>query len=94
MRFPVLSRFLFALGLLMVQTLALVHATGHELKPEKAAVCEICDLAHLTGGTPAVADASKIVAPRSEEPAIAIPAAVPRRTLARPRSRAPPFRLV
>ena len=93
MRFPVLTRFLFALGLLTVQTFALVHATGHELKAEGNATCEVCDLAHLAGGTPAVLDVSKNPLPRSEEPAPPAVAAVVVRSIARPRSRAPPFTL-
>jgi hypothetical protein len=93
MRFPVLSRFLFALGLLTVQSLALVHATSHELKPEKAATCEICDLAHLAGGAPAVLDVSKNLVPHGEQPAQPAPAAVVVRSIARPRSRAPPYTL-
>jgi hypothetical protein len=94
MRFPVLSRFLFALGLLTVQTLAMVHATSHELKPERNAVCEICDLAHVAGAAPAVVDVTKNLVPRSEEPAPPVLAAVNSRSIARPRSRAPPFSLV
>ena len=94
MRFPLLTRFLFALGLLTVQTMALVHATSHELKQEGAATCEVCDLAHLAGGTPAVLDLSKDVLPRSEEPARPVVAAVTSRSIARPRSRAPPHHLV
>jgi hypothetical protein len=94
MRFPVLTRFLFALGLLTVQTLALVHATSHELQAERTTSCEVCDLAHLAGGTPAVLDLSKDVLPRGEQPALPVVAEVTRLSIARPRSRAPPFHLV
>lgn len=94
MRFPVLSRFLFALGLLTVQTMALVHATSHELKPEGTTACEVCDLAHMAGGAPAVLDLAKNLVPRTEEPAPPALAVVTVRSIARPRSRAPPYLLV
>lgn len=91
MRFPILTRFLFALGLFTVQTLALVHATSHELKAEGTSTCEVCDLAHLAGGTPAVLVLSKGPLLRGEEPAMPAVAAVVVRSIARPRSRAPPY---
>jgi hypothetical protein len=94
MRFPVLTRILFALGLLTVQTMALVHATGHELRPEHNGTCEVCDLAHMAGGTPAVLDLSKNLVPHGEEPAQPAVAVVVSRSIARPRSRAPPSLLV
>ncbi len=56
-RFPVLSRFLIALGFLAVQAMAVVHATSHELKPDNSAACEVCALAHAAGGTPVVVEA-------------------------------------
>lgn len=94
MRFPVLSRFLIALGFLAVQTAAVVHATGHELKPEANGSCEVCALAHAAGGTPLVVDASSIVVPRGIEPVQPVVRAVPLRTIARPNSRGPPVILV
>jgi hypothetical protein len=56
-RFPLLSRFLIALGFVAVQAMAVVHATSHELKPDNSAACEICTLAHAAGGTPVVVEA-------------------------------------
>ena len=90
MRFRSLYRFLVALGFLAVQTAAVVHATGHELKPEANASCEVCALAHAGGGTPLALDASSIVVPRGIEPPLPIVAAVQLRPLARPHSRGPP----
>lgn len=90
MRFRSLSRFLIALGFLAVQTAAVVHATGHELKPEANASCEVCALAHVGGGTPLAVDASSIVVPRGIEPSLPIVAAVQLRPVARPNSRGPP----
>ncbi|MDE0855891.1 MAG: hypothetical protein OSA97_15870 [Nevskia sp.] len=94
MRFPVLTRFLIALGFLVVQTAAVVHATGHELKPETNASCEVCALAHAAGGTPLLPDASAIVVPRGIEPTLPAVTAVPLHTVARPHSRGPPVVLV
>lgn len=94
MRFPVISRFLIALGFLVIQTAAVVHATSHELKQETNSSCEVCALAHAAGGTPLVVDASGIVVPRGIGPALPLVAAAPLRTIARPNSRGPPFILV
>jgi len=94
MRFPVLSRFFIALGFLVIQTAAVVHATSHELKPETNASCEVCALAHAGGGTPLMVDASSIVVPRGIEPTLPLVAAVPLRIIARPNSRGPPVILV
>jgi len=94
MRLRNFSRFLLAFGFLVIQTAAVVHATGHELKPEKNASCEVCALAHAGGGTPLVVDASSIVVPRGIEPALPVVAAAPTRTVARPNSRGPPVILV
>ena len=90
MRFPVLTRFLIALGFLVVQTAAVVHATSHELKPETNAGCEVCALAHAAGGTPLLVDASAIVVPRGIEPALPLVAAAPLVAVARPNNRGPP----
>ena len=94
MRFPLLSRFLIALGFLAVQTVAVVHATSHELKAETNASCEVCALAHAAGGTPLVVDASSIVVPRGIEPALPVVTYMPLRAVARPNSRGPPVILV
>jgi hypothetical protein len=94
MRFPNFSRFLIALGFLVIQTAAVVHATSHELKPETNARCEVCALAHAGGGAPPVLDASSIVVPRGIEPALPVVVAAPLRTVTRPHSRGPPVTLV
>ncbi len=94
MRFPKLSRFLVALGFLVIQTAAVVHATSHELKPETNASCEVCALAHAGGGAPPVVDASGIFVPRGIEPVLPVVTAAPARPYARPNSRGPPVILV
>ncbi len=94
MRFPVLSRFLIALGFLAVQTVAVVHATDHELKPETSASCEVCNLAHAAGGTPSVVDASAIVVPRGISPALPAVSLTLVRHTAPANSRGPPVNLV
>jgi hypothetical protein len=90
MRFPKFSRFLIALGFLVIQTAAVVHATSHELKSETNSNCEVCSLAHAGGGPPPVVDLSGIVVPRGIEPALPAPTAAPLRIIARPNSRGPP----
>lgn len=89
-RFPVLSRFLIALGFLATQALAVAHASSHELKAEGTASCEICMLAHAAGGTPAVVDVSAILVPHGAAPALPATGAAPQRRAARPHSRGPP----
>ncbi|MDR3418782.1 MAG: hypothetical protein P4L83_21620 [Nevskia sp.] len=91
MRFSHLSRLLLALGFFAAQLVAVVHATGHELKPERSATCEICALAHAGGGPLAAVDASRIVIPRCEAPAAPVVVAVTVRSIARPNSRGPPL---
>ncbi len=90
MRFPLLSRLLLVLGFVVAQTAALAHATGHELKPETSASCEVCALAHAGGGTPAVLDTVIIVAPRCALYATPLLAAAALRPTARANSRGPP----
>ena len=93
-RFPVLSRFLVALGFFAVQAMAVVHATTHELKPEGNAACEVCALAHAAGAAPALIDISTLFVPQRVEPPQAFVAAVPARPVARPPCRGPPHILV
>jgi hypothetical protein len=90
MRFPLLSRLLLVLGFVAAQTVALAHATSHELKPETSASCEVCALAHAGGGTPAVLDTAAIEVPRCTLYAAPPFAAAPLRPTARPNSRGPP----
>lgn len=94
MRFPVLSRFLIALGFLVVQTAAVVHATDHELKPETSASCEVCNLAHAAGGTPLLVDASSLMIPRGIGPALPAASAILLLQTTPPNSRGPPVNLV
>jgi len=44
---------------------------GWSVRPKSTGnvACEVCDLAHLAGGAPAVLDLSKNPLPRNEEPA-------------------------
>ncbi len=90
LRFPVLSRFLIALGFLATQAMAIAHATSHELKAESTTTCEVCALAHAAGGTPAVFDVSGILVPRGSAALLPVVSAVPQRHAARPPSRGPP----
>jgi hypothetical protein len=89
-RFPILSRWLIALGFLAVQALAVACATDHELKADKAQTCEICMLAHAAGGTPAVIDTAALVVPRGSAPLLPAVSTIARRHAARPFSRGPP----
>ena len=90
MRFPILSRFLIALGFVAAQAVAVVHATSHELKPESGATCEVCALAHAAGGTPVVLDVSALILPRSIEAVRPLLAAAPAPPFTLPPSRGPP----
>jgi hypothetical protein len=90
MRFPFFSRLLLVLGFVAAQTVALAHATGHELKPETSTSCEVCALAHAGGGTPAKLDMAVIDVPRCTLYATPLLAAAPLRITARPNSRGPP----
>jgi len=90
-RFPVLSRFLIALGFLAAQAMAVVHATSHELKPDNGAACEVCALAHAAGGTPVMVDTA-VAVPQGTAAPVPPPLAAaltPLYTL--PPSRGPPF---
>jgi hypothetical protein len=90
MRFPILSRFLIALGFVAAQAVAVVHATSHELKPDSSATCEVCALAHAAGGTPVVLDVAALILPRSIEPVLRPLAAAPTPPFTLPPSRGPP----
>ncbi|HZR34325.1 MAG TPA: hypothetical protein VFA75_03040 [Nevskia sp.] len=90
-RFPVLSRFLIALGFVAVQAMAVVHATSHELKPDSSAACEICALAHAAGGAPVVVDAATCVPPDVAVPVLSPLAAALDPPFTLPPSRGPPF---
>jgi hypothetical protein len=46
-------RLVFSLGLLLGQTAAVVHATSHQIAPDRDASCQLCAAAHGAGGTPA-----------------------------------------
>lgn len=89
-RFPVLSRFLIALGFFAAQAMAVVHATSHELKPDSSAACEICSLAHAAGGTPVVLDTSALALPEAIVPLLSPLAAAPAAPYVLPPSRGPP----
>lgn len=91
MKWGVVTRWLVALGFFAAQTLAVVHATQHELKPEKSAACEICAYAHAGGAAPAAVVAHGSIVPRGEEPVPEHVAAVLLRPIARPNSRGPPI---
>lgn len=93
-RFPLLCRFLIALGFVAAQAVALVHATSHELKPDNGASCEVCALAHAAGGTPVVADASALVLPQAVERVQPLLAAAAAPCYILPPSRGPPSILV
>ena len=94
MRFAFLSRLLMVLGFVAAQTMALAHATGHELKPDSSPSCEVCALAHAGGGAPAVLDTTVFSVPRCTLNATPLLADATLRPTARPNSRAPPAVLV
>jgi hypothetical protein len=89
-RFPLLSRFLIALGFLAAQAMAVVHATSHELKPDSSAACEICALAHAAGGAPVAVDTSALLLPQALETVQHTLAAAPAPHHTLPPSRGPP----
>jgi hypothetical protein len=94
MKFGRLSHTLLALCFLAAQMVAVVHATEHELKPERSAACQICSLAHAAGAAPVAAIPTGLILPHDRERAPLTVAAVELRPIARPNSRGPPLILV
>ena len=73
------------------QVLAVAHATQHEIAAQGDQIsCEICIVAHGSGGTPATVHAPEL--PRVDSLPLVVyhPAPIARRAIERPRSRAPP----
>jgi hypothetical protein len=89
-----LHRLLLILGFVIAQSLALVHATQHELAGGDSPLCETCAIAHAGGGLPSVAPAAPVLVFFDEAPAAARIVAVIPRLVHRANSRAPPIVLV
>ncbi len=90
MRFGRLTHALLVAVFVVGQSLALLHATSHELKPERSASCEICAIAHASGAPPASMDLATTWIPRGAEPATLVVPSLPRQAPTRPNSRGPP----
>ncbi len=76
------------------QVLSVAHATQHELAAQGDQVsCEICIVAHGTGGTPATIHAPELPRVESQPLITYLPAPLARRAIERPRSRAPPSQI-
>lgn len=87
---PRLIHLLLALALLAGQTLAVVHAAGHELdRGQQHQVCELCALAHAGGQAP---DAPRLYLPPETAVQVqqALPAAPAAQPLNKPPCRGPP----
>ena len=84
-----LTHFLLALGLLLAQTFAIVHATEHELKPDNASACEICAYAHAGGMAAATATVPQLHLP-DPTPVAALVEQKRRGAVVQPKNRGPP----
>jgi hypothetical protein len=91
MRFGRLAHALIVAAFLAGQWLALLHATQHELKPERTVACELCTLAHAAGAPPAAIELAAALIPRGAQPVCRSLPCRPRRPLTRPNSRGPPL---
>jgi len=85
---------LLLLGFTLGQSLAVVHATQHEIAGgADSAYCQTCAVAHAGGGAPATFALAVGLAPSSHHP-VAVPvAAISRDARLRPPGRAPPLSL-
>ncbi len=87
-------RLLLALGFVLGQSFALVHATQHELDSAgKTLSCEICAVAHAGGGLPGSAPPLPAIVGAFPAPDVRLPAAPAERSFYRPLSRGPPSNL-
>ncbi len=84
-------RLLLALAFVLGQSLALAHATQHELDTAgKTLSCEICAVAHAGGGLPGSAPSLPPLAGAAPAPLTRLPAAPAGCFVIRPLSRGPP----
>jgi hypothetical protein len=84
-------RLLLALVFVLAQSFALAHATRHELaQPGKTLGCEVCAVAHASGGLPGSAPHVPLLQPAPLAPNVRPPAAPADLQRPAPRSRAPP----
>ena len=86
-----LLHFVAILGFVVGQWFAIIHATQHELSDSDTDGCQVCSLAHATGGAPAALSLPVDTAPLSEPPPEPAIETVALRPIARPRSRGPPL---